>query len=163
MEQQSPSTATITRRVEWVDTDASGFHHNSLIMRLVEEAEHRLVADAGIRQEYYRAAPRVRHEVDYRGRLSFDQQVTATVVCERVGRASVEYSFEVWGEAFGTEPRRRAASGRVVLLCDHSKVGAVLFCKFGDLDQIDVIVSDAGLDDETADRLSARGPDVLRV
>lgn len=114
MEQQSPSTATITRRVEWVDTDASGFHHNSLIMRLVEEAEHRLVADAGIRQEYYRAAPRVRHEVDYRGRLSFDQQVTATVVCERVGRASVEYSFEVWGEAFGTEPRRRAASGRVV-------------------------------------------------
>lgn len=56
-----------------------------------------------------------------------------------------------------------AASRRVILLCDHSKVGAVLFCKFGDLDQIDVIVSDAGLDDETADRLSARGPDVLRV
>lgn len=114
MDQQQPSTATVTRRVEWTDTDASGYHHNSLILRLVEEAEHRLVADAGILQEYFHAAPRVRHEVDYTGRLAFDQQVTATVVCERVGRASVVYSFEVWGEEFGGEPRRRAASGRVV-------------------------------------------------
>ena len=33
---ENPSTATVTRRVEWIDTDASGHQHNSLVMRLVE-------------------------------------------------------------------------------------------------------------------------------
>ncbi len=56
-----------------------------------------------------------------------------------------------------------ASSRRVVLLADHSKVGAVQFCKFGDLAQVDVIISDAGLDDETAENLSTQGPDVIRV
>lgn len=55
------------------------------------------------------------------------------------------------------------ASRRVVLLTDHSKVGAVQFCKFGNLADIDTIVTDTGLDDETAERLSVVGPDVLRV
>lgn len=56
-----------------------------------------------------------------------------------------------------------AASRRVVVLADHSKVGAVQFCKFGNLADVDTIVTDTGLDDETADRLSAVGPDVIRV
>lgn len=56
-----------------------------------------------------------------------------------------------------------AASRRVVLLSDHSKVGAVQFCKFGDVAELDAIVTDTGLDEETAERLSQRGPDVLRV
>ncbi len=114
MDQQQPRTATVTRRLEWVDTDASGYHHNSFIMRLVEAAETQLLTDAGILEEYFHCAPRVRHEVDYTGRLSFSQEVTATLVCERVGRASVTFAFEVWGEAFADQPRRRAASGKVV-------------------------------------------------
>ncbi len=122
MEQQRPSTATVTRRVEWVDTDASGYHHNSLIMRLVEQAEHRLVRDAGILEEFVRSAPRVRHEVDFTGRLSFGQEATATVVCERMGRASVTFAFEVWGEPRHGAPRYRAASGRVVVA--HVPAGA---------------------------------------
>lgn len=56
-----------------------------------------------------------------------------------------------------------AASRRVVLLTDHSKVGAVQFCKFGDVAQLDTIVTDTGLDEETAEKLSAQGPDVVRV
>jgi DeoR family fructose operon transcriptional repressor len=66
-------------------------------------------------------------------------------------------------EEANTKAAMIAASRRVVLLTDHSKVGAVHFCKFGDLDQLDVIVTDAGLDDETAERLVQSGPDVLRV
>lgn len=55
------------------------------------------------------------------------------------------------------------SSRRVILLADHSKVGAVQFCKFGDLSQVDVLITDTGLDDETAEKLSAMGPDVMRV
>ena len=54
-----------------------------------------------------------------------------------------------------------AASRRVVLLTDHSKVGAVQFCKFGDVAQLDTIVTDTGLDEETAEKLSAQGPDAV--
>ena len=47
MEQQ-PSAATITRRVEWSDTDPSGHHHNTLIIRLAEAAERELMDAAGL-------------------------------------------------------------------------------------------------------------------
>lgn len=110
-----PSTATVSRRVEWVDTDASGHQHNSLIMRLVEAAEHQLIRDVGILDAYFSCAPRVRHEIDFVGKLYFGQPVTATIVCERVGRASISYTFEVWGEEYNATPRRRAASGRVIV------------------------------------------------
>ncbi len=109
-----PSAAQVTRRVEWVDTDASGHHHNSLIMRLVEAAEASLVSAAGIAEYYAAAAPRVRHEIDFTGPLDFGQDATATVVVERLGRASITLSFDVWGEPFAGRPRRPAASGRVV-------------------------------------------------
>lgn len=63
----------------------------------------------------------------------------------------------------GTKAAMMAASRRVVLLTDHSKVGAVQFCKFGDLTEVDTILTDTGLDDETVERLSGHGPDVIRV
>lgn len=114
-EQLMPSTATITRRVEWSDTDAAGHQHNSLLLRLVESAERQLMSEAGVRDEYFWSAPRVRHEVDYRSKLYFDQEVSATIVLERLGTSSMTFTFEVWGEAFGEHPRRLAAQGRVVV------------------------------------------------
>ncbi len=112
--QTTPSTATVTRRVEWVDTDASGHHHNGIVMRLVEAAEAELMANAGILSEYFWSAPRVRQEIDFSGLLHFGQQVSATIVVEKLGRSSITFSFEVWGEAWNDTPRRLAASGKVV-------------------------------------------------
>lgn len=66
-------------------------------------------------------------------------------------------------EEAATKAAMIAAARRVVLLADHSKVGAVQFFKFGDLDEVDVIITDTGLDDETAERLAAQGPDIIRV
>ena len=66
-------------------------------------------------------------------------------------------------EESATKAAMVAAARRVVLLTDHSKVGAVQFCKFANVHELDVIVTDTGLDDETAERLSQCGPDVLRV
>ena len=121
MTSSDPSTATVRRVVEWPDTDASGHQHNSLIMRLFEDAERALLDAAGLAGTYFPTAPRVRQEIDFTGKLYFRQPVTTTITLERVGRTSLTWHFEVWGEAFGDVPRRRAASGRVI--CAHVPAG----------------------------------------
>ena len=55
------------------------------------------------------------------------------------------------------------ASRRVVLLADHSKVGHDHFAHFGDLDAVDLLVTDTGLDERTAAELADAGPRVHRV
>ena len=54
-----------------------------------------------------------------------------------------------------------AATARVVVLCDHSKIGTDHFHRFCDLDAVDTIVTDAGLDEETVAELASHGPEVL--
>jgi acyl-CoA thioester hydrolase len=114
----SPEPAGLARaayhgRVEWMDTDASGHHHNSSIVRFVEAAEAELMRDRGL-LEYFGVSPRVRYEADFASTLRFGQEVTATVVLERVGTSSLTFRFEVWGERTGGHPRRLAARGRYV-------------------------------------------------
>ncbi len=100
--------------VEWIDTDAAGIHHNTAIARWVESAEAALMRVRGLEQRYFPQAPRVRYEVDFEGPLHFGQALTAVVTVTRIGTASMDFSFEVWGEAFEGRPRRRAAAGRYV-------------------------------------------------
>lgn len=50
---------------------------------------------------------------------------------------------------------------RTVLLADHSKVGVDHLARFAALDDIDVVVSDTGLDAGYAERLRAAGPRVV--
>ena len=100
-------------RVEWMDTDAAGHHHNTAIVRFVEAAEAALMRERGL-AGYFGTAPRVRFEADFESRLWFGQEVAATVALERVGASSMTFSFEVWGEEFEGRPRARAAVGRFV-------------------------------------------------
>jgi len=113
MERQ-PLRATLTRRVEWADVDAAGRLHHSFIFRLVESAELRLMEASGILREFSTSAPRVHHEVNYLGALHAGQDATASISLDRLGRASVTYSFEVWAEPFGGRPRSLVATGVVV-------------------------------------------------
>jgi DeoR family fructose operon transcriptional repressor len=55
------------------------------------------------------------------------------------------------------------AARRTVLLADHTKVGNDHLARFADLDDIDVIVTDSGVEPEDAERLRARGPRVVIV
>jgi DeoR family fructose operon transcriptional repressor len=55
------------------------------------------------------------------------------------------------------------AGARVVLLADSSKVGQRHFIRFGDIEQIDVMITDTGLDDRAATEFRALGVDLLRV
>ncbi|WP_367402519.1 acyl-CoA thioesterase [Kocuria marina] len=110
------ATATASRYIEWIDTDAAGHQHNSAIMRFVEACEAQLFRDLHL-PEYFGQAPRVRHEVNFRAKLYFGQQVTTELHLERLGEKSMTYSFQVWGEAFEGRPRRLSADGRFVTVC----------------------------------------------
>jgi DeoR family transcriptional regulator, fructose operon transcriptional repressor len=51
-----------------------------------------------------------------------------------------------------------AAARRVVVLADHTKVGNDCFARFGELDAVDTLVTDDGLDLQIAADLQAAGP-----
>ena len=54
-----------------------------------------------------------------------------------------------------------AAAAQVVVLADSSKVGAAHFAKFGSLADIDVLITDSGIDPEVLDEIRATGPEVV--
>ncbi|WP_326565151.1 thioesterase family protein [Amycolatopsis rhabdoformis] len=100
---------TIVRTVEWHDTDASGHQHNSAVLRWAEEAEASLLRGHGLAWLFGRT-PRVRHEVNYRGRLWFGDEVRVTMRVARIGRTSLTFGFDVVG------PNGAAADGTVVVV-----------------------------------------------
>jgi DeoR family transcriptional regulator, fructose operon transcriptional repressor len=56
-----------------------------------------------------------------------------------------------------------AAARRTVVLADHTKVGADHFARFGDLSEVDLVITDSGLDPELAHELEVAGPEVVRA
>jgi DeoR family fructose operon transcriptional repressor len=56
-----------------------------------------------------------------------------------------------------------SASRRVVLLADHTKVGNDHLAKFANLEDVDVMVTDSGIESDDAERLGSRGPRVVIV
>lgn len=54
-------------------------------------------------------------------------------------------------------------AGRVVALADHTKVGRDHFVRFARPEEVDVLITDTGLDEAAADELERSGMEVLRV
>lgn len=52
---------------------------------------------------------------------------------------------------------------RTVLLADHTKFGAVSPCRYGDVADVDLIITDSGLGDEDAAELATAGALVVRA
>jgi acyl-CoA thioester hydrolase len=98
----------IERRVEWSDTDAAGHHHHTAILRWAEAAEAQLLRNLGL-DWLFGSSPRVRHEVDYTGRLWFGDVVRTRLWVDRLGRTSARFAFEVHG------PKGLAALGAVTV------------------------------------------------
>ncbi|MFZ0531178.1 MAG: DeoR/GlpR family DNA-binding transcription regulator [Propionicimonas sp.] len=55
------------------------------------------------------------------------------------------------------------AASRVVCLVDHTKVGLTQLCRFARLDEVDVIITDKGLEPGFAEELANAGPEVIRA
>jgi len=56
-----------------------------------------------------------------------------------------------------------ASARRRVVLADHTKFGSDHFARFGSIDDVDVLVSDSGLDPGVAEQLATLGPQVVRA
>jgi YbgC/YbaW family acyl-CoA thioester hydrolase len=85
----------VQRRIEWSDTDASGFYHNTAAFRLMEAAESVLLSRLGLLEEIYGHLPRVRIEADFRRLLRFHDVVDVQLSVQGVGRSSLTYAFAI--------------------------------------------------------------------
>jgi acyl-CoA thioester hydrolase len=100
----------IERTVEWVDTDASGHQHNSVVMRWVEAAEAELIRQLEL-PDYFPQAPRVQQVINYRAKLWFGQRVLVKLSVQEMGRTSMTFGFEVNGHPHEKSPGGLAADG----------------------------------------------------
>ncbi|WP_410599336.1 DeoR/GlpR family DNA-binding transcription regulator [Amycolatopsis sp. lyj-90] len=56
-----------------------------------------------------------------------------------------------------------ASARRTVLLADHTKIGNDHFARFGDLGDVDTLITDAGVDPRIADEITQTGVKVITV
>ena len=89
----SGPSGTCRRRVEWVDTDASGIYHNTAVARFAEAAEAELMRGVGL--DFAPTAPRVRYEVEFLSPLRFGDEAVTTVRVAEIGRTSMTFDLEV--------------------------------------------------------------------
>jgi DeoR family transcriptional regulator, fructose operon transcriptional repressor len=77
---------------------------------------------------------------------------------------SVEHGLTTPDPAEATMKRAMiAAARRTVLLADHTKVGNDYLARFGDIDDVDLLISDSGLDTAVAEELELAGLRVVRA
>jgi acyl-CoA thioester hydrolase len=105
----SPSI-TIQRRVHWMDTDAAGIWHHSVVLRWAEEAEAELHRALGIIDVTFGATPRVKTEFEFPSSVRFDDVVDIALVISKLGTTSMTYEIDVRS---GEKP---VASGRMVVV-----------------------------------------------
>ncbi|HEX2088914.1 MAG TPA: thioesterase family protein [Actinomycetota bacterium] len=86
---------TVQRRIEWSDTDASGYWHNTAVFRWIEVAETALLQRLGILNEIYGRMPRVRISAEFRKGLRHKDLVDIEFAIAAVGRSSVTYAFRM--------------------------------------------------------------------
>src|SRR5918996_309047 len=89
------ASVVVKRRIQWVDTDASGWYHNTAALRLIEEAEHVLMDRLGILHDVISRVPRVHIRIDFRQVLRFWDEVEVAIRVEDVGETSITYGFEM--------------------------------------------------------------------
>jgi YbgC/YbaW family acyl-CoA thioester hydrolase len=106
----------IQRRIEWADTDASGYHHNTAAFRMMEMAETAMFDHLGLLDEVYGRLPRVHIEADFRTALRHRDLVDIRLWVSGVGRSSIRYGIRMEREG------EVAVEGMVVaVLLDESR------------------------------------------
>jgi acyl-CoA thioester hydrolase len=105
---QTGVRATVTRRIDWQDTDAAGIYHYSTVLRLSEAAEAELHRDRGIGHMTFGYTPRVHIEFDFKRPVAFDDEVVTELVVSAIGRTSVTYDLVL------SHDGQLVATGRIV-------------------------------------------------
>lgn len=104
-----PARISTEQRLEWSDTDASGHHHHSAMLRMAAVAEAELLEQLGLLEALHGSLPRVRVTLDLRAPVRFRARLSVDLAVAQVGRTSIAFSFTITS-ADGAN----AADGRVV-------------------------------------------------
>lgn len=94
------SPFTVTRRVEFGDTDMAGIVHFPNFFRYMEAAETSFLRARGLSVSWFQDGtkygfPRVSVACDYQRPARFEDELAIAVTLEKVGRKSVTYRFDV--------------------------------------------------------------------
>jgi YbgC/YbaW family acyl-CoA thioester hydrolase len=108
-----PTPFTITRRVEFGDTDMAGIVHFANFFRFMESAETAFLRSLGLTVSWRDAGlklgfPRVAAGCDFLAPARFEDELTIAVTVERVGTKSVTYRHD-----FTNQRGEAVAVGRV--------------------------------------------------
>ena len=90
---------SITRRVEFGDTDMAGIMHFSNFFRFMEVAETDFLRTRGLSVSWHEGGvkwgfPRVSAACDYQKPAKFQDVLTVAVTLEKLGKKSVSYRFD---------------------------------------------------------------------
>ena len=100
---------TITRRVEFSETDMAGIVHFSNFCRYMEHAEHAFFRSLGrsiVDHDLGVGWPRVHMNCDFKRPLSFEDEVEIRLLVSAKTSKSISYQFRFW--VAGTETARGA-------------------------------------------------------
>jgi len=116
-----PSTFSITRSVEFSETDMAGIMHYSNFFRYMEAAEHAFFRSIGFSVAARPGAPkvgwpRVHASCDYHRPLRFEDTVEIRMRVMDKRSKALTYEFRFFKQVPGTEPEE-VAQGRLTVVC----------------------------------------------
>ena len=114
------SEFSITRRVEFSETDLAGIMHFTHFYRWMEICEHEFLRSLGLsvdmEDENGRFGwPRVKSSCRFKCPLRFEEEVEIKLFVSEIRDRSIAYSFQFWKEENGEQVK--AAVGEAVAAC----------------------------------------------
>lgn len=132
---------SISKRVEFADTDAAGIMHFANFFRFMEVCEHAFFRSLDLsvhtgggdergEGEAEVGWPRVHVSCDFKQALKFEDSVEIELVIKELGSKTILYEFCFWKDAQNEEQRTLAATGKFTVICvcwsgDDGKMKAV--------------------------------------
>ncbi len=114
------SEFSITRRVEFSETDLAGIMHFTHFYRWMEICEHEFLRSLGLsvdmEDENGRFGwPRVKSACRFKRPLRFEEEVEIKLIVTELRDRSISYAFQFWKEENGEQVK--AAVGEAVAAC----------------------------------------------
>lgn len=104
------ASISLTRRLDWGDTDAAGYWHHSTLWTYAEAGEAELMRSLGLTELTFGHTPRKSLTAEFHRPIFFDDEVTIDFSVEAVGRTSATYRVEL------SVDREQAAVGTLVVV-----------------------------------------------
>jgi len=115
-----PSEFSITRQVEFAETDLAGIMHFTHFYRWMEVCEHAFLRSLGLSVDLTTGEqrigwPRVKTSCRFKRPLRFEDEVEVRLIVREIRDRSIAYDFEFWKTEDGE--RVKAAVGETIAAC----------------------------------------------